>query len=136
MRNEKQLPTVSGNMYCYEDAVYQDVSSWIDDNGGLDELKKRNDYSDDIRGYLIDQMFNDDSVTGNGSGSYWFSTYKAQLALIGNMSLVGEADEEFGGISRDAWYNPESLDVIIRCYLLPGAVDAYIERHESEPDED
>ncbi len=36
-------------------------------------------------------LFNEDSITGNGSSSYTFNTYKAECNLVGNWSLLKEA---------------------------------------------
>ena len=45
---------------------------------------------------LYDAMFISDEITGNGSGSYTFSTYQAEENLCHNMNLLREAAEEFG----------------------------------------
>ncbi len=38
-------------------------------------------YGNDAYGYWYDMLFNEDGVTGNGSGSYFFSSYKAEQRL-------------------------------------------------------
>jgi len=130
--NMNTLPIIDGNLYDYRTAMRADVEEWIDDNGGIAELVKEHGDADEIEQYLNDELFCDDSITGNGSGSYWFSSYRAQIALIGNLDLVGEANEEYGGISKNAWYNPEALDVIVRCYLLGEVISGWIEDNREE----
>lgn len=71
---------------------------------------------------MYDALFLADDVTGNGSGSYTFSTYKAQKNLCGNLDLLAEALEEIdadAGFYKSCLLNPEKADVVIRCYLLP-----------------
>ena len=130
--NTSTLPIIDGNLYDYRTAMRADVEEWIDDNGGIVELVKEHGDADEIEQYLNDELFCDDSITGNGSGSYWFSSYRAQIALIGNLDLVGEANEEYGGISKDAWSNPEALDVIVRCYLLGEVISGWVEDNREE----
>lgn len=71
---------------------------------------------------LIDRLFIEDSVTGNGSGSYTFSTLKAEQNLVGNWDLLRDyvinVDPTFDLLKS----GPEAADVIIRCSLLPKAV--------------
>ena len=78
---------------------------------------------------LIDELegnfWNDDSVTGNASGSYFCNSYKAAEALQGNEWIAEEAAESFGIDSKTMaknLFNYEYWDVIIRCYLLPGVI--------------
>lgn len=70
----------------------------------------------------FDAMFCSDYVTGNGSGSYTFNSYKAQQNVkdaIFDENIVTLLD--WNGINifdtlRDR--GAETLDVIIRCYIL------------------
>ena len=66
---------------------------------------------------LYDNMFISDSITGNASGSYTFSTWKAEENLCHNLELLKEALQEFDS-DLDYLENPEACDVTIRCYLL------------------
>ena len=70
---------------------------------------------------LNDELWADDSVTGNGSGSYTFSANKAARNVFGDLDgrdLLMEAYAEFGVDLADAVLHPEAADVIIRCDLL------------------
>lgn len=79
---------------------------------------------------LYDDFFIDDSITGNASGSYTFSTWQAEENLCHNMDLLKEACEEFG--SEPDLENPEACDVTIRCYLLGQALEEALKDLEEE----
>ena len=83
---------------------------------------------------MLDELYIDDSVTGNGSGSYTFSGARALENVRG---LLGDAD--FMDEAAGAGYglevfgrDPETLDVIARCLAL-GRVTGELEGlYESE----
>ena len=78
-------------------------------------------------------LFTDDSVTGNGSGSYTFSTYEAEENICHNLDLLGEALEEFGsGADYLITHGAEAADVTIRCYLLGECIAAALEEIEDD----
>ena len=80
-----------------------------------------------------DELWADDSVTGNGSSSYFFSTWKAEEALCHNLDLLAEACEEFGqDIGEAVKRGAEFCDVTIRCYLLGQAIAAALDEVEAE----
>ena len=137
MNNNNSLPTLNGDLYNYELAMSADISAWVEDAGGIYELMQENNLSDsdELAEYLNDELFVSDSVTGNASGSYWFSTYKAQLALIGNTDLLGDAIAEFEADAAECLRSPETADVTIRCYLLGSAIAEYVSAHEDEINE-
>lgn len=72
---------------------------------------------------IIDSMFVS-SVTGNDNGSYYCNSYKAKQAVKDVIfeDWFKDMCDEFGVFERkdviDFLYNPESLDVSVRCYLL------------------
>lgn len=75
---------------------------------------------------LYDDLWNNDSVTGNGSGSYFFNSEKAKECVLQNMETLVEAFQEFD-ITPSLGYRIESgdwecMDVTIRCYLLRNAI--------------
>lgn len=96
----------------------------------------------DIREYLVnteerdfdtlyEQLWIEDSVTGNASGSYIFSTDKAEENLCHNLDLLQAALDEFGGdLSEALKKGAEYCDVTIRCYLLRRNIGKSIERIE------
>lgn len=138
------IPTISGDLYDYESAVRADLEQWVEDYGNKDVSGLRalvleyDGDADEIRQYLEDTCMMSDCVTGNASGSYWCSSYRAQCALIGNIDLLGEAVDEFcyeGDSLKELMLSPESADVVIRCYLLGRVVYEYMQEHEDEIEE-
>lgn len=125
-------------MYDYETAVREDVQQAIEENYTEDEIiqhlaEDRDSWQDE----LYDDLWVDDAVTGNASGSYTFNSYEAEQNIAGNWGLLSEALDEFGESGADAIGNgAEWCDVTIRCYLLGGALssvlDEYEERYASE----
>lgn len=107
----------------------------------LEEYKKevKNDvmeYAEEMAGYcdsieeFRDDAFISDSVTGNGSGSYYCNSYKAQEAigeLVWSEELL-DIFREFGEDKIPVEKGPEYIDVTIRCYL----VDQVISENEEE----
>lgn len=114
--------------YNYEEAVKNDVRTWIGDNVKFSEWKGDRE---GLEEYLNDELFVDDSVTGNGSGSYTFNTWEAEENICHNMELLGEACEEFGyDAGQILNKGAEACDVIIRCYLLAPAIAAVLDELE------
>ena len=80
-----------------------------------------------------DNLWVDDSVTGNASGSYTFNTWQAEENLCHNMDELEDACEEFGqDIGEAVKQGAEYCDVTIRCYLLGQAISAAIDELEEE----
>ena len=115
-------------MYNYREAIKEDVKEYITDNYTSEEIKENLSYSGAKESFsekLNDEMWTADSVTGNGSGSYTFSTYQAEENLCHNMDLLHEALEEFA----------EACDVTIRCYLLSWAISEVLGELTNEMEE-
>lgn len=107
-----------------------DVLEYIDEEIGIDEAKERfEEDADAFAEELNDTLWNNDSITGNALGSYWFNAYKAEEALCHNFDLYLEALAEFGSDLEVTIKNfsPETADVTIRCYLLSGAITRAID---------
>ena len=79
-----------------------------------------------------DELWADDSVTGNGSSSYFCNTWKAEEALCHNWDLLADALTEFGGDTDILRQGAEACDVTIRCYLLSQAIAAALDELEEE----
>lgn len=108
-------------MYNYYRAMKEDVKEMINECEfcGYGEL-----YSvDDLADWIQETAWNDDSVTGNASGSYTFSRAEAKANVLDNMDLLLEMAEAFGETAEqigqhflnEDW---EYFDVSIRCYIL------------------
>lgn len=110
--------------YNYYEAVENDVYEYIQEN--LDIFKEEYEDIEDMEETLNDTLFVEDSITGNGSGSYTFNSAKAKEYLEDNIDLGLEVYKEFDyGKSKfyeDFFENPEKADVTIRCYCLGSAI--------------
>ena len=113
--------------YNYLGAVTSDVIDYIKENG----IKVTAENRDEIEEQINDELWTVDSVTGNGSGSYTFSTWQAEEYLCHNFELLEEACEEFGcNAGEELAKGAESCDVMIRCYLLGQAIAAALNELE------
>lgn len=120
-------------MYDYREAVKNDVLEYIRNEVNFSEF----DTLDELEEKLNEDLWTVDSVTGNGSGSYTFSTYQAEENLCHNLDLLGEALTEFGsGTDYLMKHGAEACDVTIRCYLLSECIAAALEEIEEAHEED
>lgn len=113
-------------MYDYYEAVKDDVKNYIDNEVTLSDY----DDKDELFQYLEEQLWVEDTVTGNGSGSYTFNQWEAEENLCHNLDILEEIGEEWGTNCLD-FSNPEALDVTIRCYLLNGAINEVLDEMEN-----
>ncbi len=117
--------------YNYLEAVKEDVKEYIDDEITLKDFSDR----DELEEKLNDDLWMDDSVTGNGSGSYTFNTYEAEENICNNLDLLAEACKEFGSEADFLEKGAEWADVTIRCYLLGQAIGEVLDEMEEELEE-
>lgn len=121
-------------MYDYREAMTTDVKEWIKENIDLTE------WTEDREGLeqqLNDDLWTEDSVTGNASGSYYCNSYNAEESIAHNWDLLNEALDEFGQnkinvIEKGA----EWADVTIRCYLLSSIISDVLNEMEENGDFD
>lgn len=106
--------------YDYRQEMLNDINEYIRNEDRIWHLAIEGKLlADEIQNALYDELWIEDSVTGNGSGSYTFNSYKAEEMLCHNRDLLGEALEEFGYPKDHSKLNDsEWCDVTIRCYLL------------------
>ena len=104
--------------YDYREAVKADIKEWLEENRSMDELKDDllATYNHSLMSALYDDMYIEDSITGNASGSYTFDRWQAEENLCHNLDLLSEACSMYG-ITPDL-RSPEACDVTIRRYLL------------------
>lgn len=115
--------------YNYLEAVTNDAKQAILENLNNWNFSDR----DELEEKANDDLWIDDSVTGNGSGSYTFSTWQAEENLSHNMDELEEACDEFGqDIGEAVKRGAEYCDVAIRCHLLPQAISAALDELEEE----
>lgn len=116
-------------IYDYREAVREDVLDYIRDEVNLDEWRGNRD---GLEEWLNDHLWTVDSVTGNGSGSYTFNTWKAEENLCHNWDLLAEALDELGSKTDILKQGAEALDVTIRCYLLGQAIAEALDELEDD----
>lgn len=121
--------------YDYFAALKEDVRNVVmNDYNYIEELKNDRSYFEQR---LNDDLFINDHVTGNGSGSYTFNTWQAEEYICHNMDLLKEACQEFGTDLADIIESAESCDVTIRCYLLNQSISEVLDELEEElPEEE
>lgn len=113
--------------YDYMEAMVSDIKDYILEN--YSSLADR----DTAEQKLYDDLWVIDSVTGNASGSYTSSSWKAEEYLCHNLDLLGDAFFDFGtDTSRVLQYGPEACDVTIRCYLLGAALCRALDELEAD----
>lgn len=116
--------------YSYLETVTEDVQEYIRNEINLAEWKGNRD---GLEEHLNDVLWTEDSVTGNGSGSYYCNAWRAEEAICHNLSLLAEALREFGQDGIDALeQGAEAMDVTIRCYLLGQAIAEALDELEDE----
>ena len=117
--------------YDYKQAVMEDVTEYIRESVRYGYIHPEEMSAYDLIEKLEEELWAYDGVTGNASGSYTFSSSKAKEYVINNISLLGEAAQDFGDspeqIGRwlidEDW---ETMDVIIRCWLLRSTIEQVV----------
>ena len=124
--------------YNYLESVKDDVKTWLEDNPEqFEEVKDNNEIDgvidwDGVKDDLNEILWNEDSITGNGSGSYTFNRKQARDYVLDDglqylEDLVDEGWLTYESIGKDITnYNFESLDVSLRCYFLSQAIEEVI----------
>ena len=126
--------------YNYLEAMTEDVKEYLKNDAELsldDLLYNRNDLEEKLN----EELWINDSVTGNASGSYTFNSYKAMEYVLDNIDLLHEMCNEFGIEAEtigqkfldEEW---EWMDVSIRCYLLGQAISEALDEIEEELEEE
>lgn len=121
-------------MYDYREAMTEDVKEWIKENIDLTE------WTEDREGLeqqLNDDLWTEDSITGNASGSYYCNSYNAEESIAHNWDLLNEALNEFGQNNINVIEKGAELaDVTIRCYLLGSVISDVLDEMEENGDFD
>lgn len=124
-------------MYDYKQAMNEDIRDHIRENFTPEEVVEKLRDRDEWEQELNDDLWIDDSVTGNASGSYTFNRAEARDYVQDNTELLQEALREFCTDSEtiaekflnDEW---EYFDVTIRCYLLGSVLYEVLDELEEE----
>ena len=107
--------------YNYLEQIKKDVKNFIEENDIVVTVDNR----EEIEEQLNDELWNDDDITGNETGSYFCNPDRAAEAIALNWDLLAEALEDFG--YENIKNGTNCCDVLIRCYLLPQAISEVIE---------
>ena len=117
--------------YNYLESIKEDVKEYIDNEITLKDFTDR----EELEQKLNDDLWAEDSVTGNASGSYYCNAWKAEESLAHNWDVLEEALAEFGCEGNPIEKGAEWCDVTIRCYLLGQAIAEVLEEMEEELEE-
>lgn len=112
--------------YNYREVMENDIIEAIKEYMEYETVNAEDLDIDTLRDYL----WTDDSVTGNGSGSYTMSTALARDYVLDNEELQADVIIEFGIDSEtiaDKIHDWEYWDVSIRCYLLDEVLQDVLE---------
>lgn len=120
-------------MYNYLEAMKSDIKDYIKNEINTVNYSDR----DELESDLNDILWNEDSVTGNASGSYTFNCAESFGYVDDNMDLLSEACEELcitnetvgEKFLNEDW---EYFDVTIRCYLLSQAISEALDEIEND----
>ena len=121
------------SMYNYLEAVKRDVKRYLEEEAP--EIDRGDLFYGryEFENKLNDELWVNDSVTGNASGSYTFNTYKAEENLCHNLDELEEACSCFGcDLGETIKKGAEHCDVTIRCYLLGRAISEVLDELEEE----
>lgn len=103
-----------------KEAILENMEYWnFDDREELEQVAN-------------DELWVDDSVTGNASGSYYCNAWKAEEAICHNLDLLSAAGTDFESDVNILKQGAEACDVTIRCYLLGQAIAAALDELEEE----
>ena len=123
---------MTSERYDYIEHMTEDIKDAIRERYTPDEIRGQlDDDRDEFAQKLNDDLWTDDSVTGNASGSYYCNAWRAEEAIAHNWDLIADMIDEFDAadILRKG---PEAIDVSIRCYLIGQAIDAALDELDDE----
>ena len=120
--------------YDYRRTITNDIKDWIVNDSDILEEEIEEGRDDDIYNWIYDEIFDEDSITGNGT--YYYGTEEfCSECLSGNFDLLYEAAHEFAiddeiNILIQHYENKDLaryFDCTIRCYLLMDCIYQAIE---------
>lgn len=122
--------------YDYKETIRQDIREYLCDN---EEINSDTDFRE-LEDRLNDELFCNDSITGNGSGSYTFNRETAKQYVTWNTDFLKDLCDEglvtteqlADWFMNDEW---EAMDVSIRCMLLPECIHEVLEEKQEELEE-
>lgn len=119
--------------YNYLEAIKEDVKNFMQ----WEKIKVTADNRAEVEEQLNEELFINDSVSGNASGSYTFNAWQAEENLCHNMDLLEDACNEWeDDLGEVVKRGAETCDVIIRCYLLAQAIAEVLDEVVEEDNEE
>lgn len=117
----------------YLEDTKNNIERWMELEGFSLSGKDR----EDVEESLNEDFWINDSITGNGSGSFTFSSYQAKENVLSDIDTLNEACEEFGieketigeKFLNEEW---EWMDVTCRCYVLSQAISEVLDEMEEK----
>ena len=108
--------------YDYKESICENIKLWIEENKSEVEAQKAEGDESDLADWLNDQLWAEDSITGNGL-DYYNTEEACQEYVASNLTLYFEAANEFCNFPNNGtpwiYKNPaQHMDTTIRCYLL------------------
>ena len=100
-------------MYDYKEAIMKDIAEFFEENPEAVKLCP----TDTL---MFSMLIDEDSITGNRTGSYFSNAFKAREALRGNEELYEDAVDAMGTNDdyKEYFSNPESADVLVRMFVI------------------
>lgn len=121
--------------YDYLETMKEDIRQWLEDNDWKDTYKDIT--REELEEKLNEDLWTEDSVTGNASGSYTFNSYEAEENIAHNWDLLQGALDMFGESNVNIMdKGAEWCDVTIRCSLLAQAIGEVLDEDYEEGEED
>ena len=113
--------------YNYQECVCEDIREYLKNHGIIVTTANREELEDNLR----DDLMQEDSVTGNASGSYTCNYWRAEENICHNLDLLQDAADEYG-CDLGEWIKggAETCDVVIRCYLVPSCLSDVLDEVE------
>ena len=115
-------------IYDYLEAEKEDLLDYITENIDFSSFEDIEELEEELN----EELWSEDSVTGNASGSYTCNYYIAEEYIAHNWDLLDEALEAFGCDESFIKKGAEWCDVTIRCYLLPSAISEVLKEIEDD----
>ena len=115
-------------IYDYLGAEKEDILDYITENIDFSSFEDIEELEEELN----EELWSEDSVTGNASGSYTCNYYIAEEYIAHNWDLLDEALEAFGCDESFIKKGAEWCDVTIRCYLLPSAISEVLKEIEDD----
>lgn len=121
----------------YLEQIKEDIKNYIEGNYTSEEITEKMEDRESFEEELDEELWIDDSVTGNGSGSYTMNRAKAQENVLADIETVQEALQEFC-VEADTiakkflesdW---EYFDVTARCYVLRMGISEVLDEIETK----